>query len=348
MATVPTATALAVVAENVFRVTFASPPYYSGLLDAGDVSNPALFTFTPVPNTFGVDGNPTRPVSAAIVLPAANGDPNSVDVTVDRPMSPYPAQYSLKVNAAPVDPSSFPNLWLWTQGGYANYDIVSTPVAGTVAEWFDTSGNGRNLGPFGHGLVNPTIASAVFHPEVNGIDPVFFISDQALLTAVTPPPSTFASITIFVVCYLHNFAGYERLLEHAYTESFYLGTDTTGVIPKFIVNPTGVTPPFGNCQGGTFVVDQPTIITATFNGLTNVGTIQQDGVTVGTDAVTFTAPTSGTLLPIAVAKENPILGGSGQWDGAIAEIAIYTDCKAGGDLVTLNRYFGTKYAITVP
>jgi len=111
------------IAENVFQLTFNLPIYISGLLDPPDGSIASKYQISAT-NTVGLDGNPARSVSAASVAfaqPAsAGGDlPNGseygavVDVTTDRPMSPYPCQYEFSLSsifdatlAQALDPNS--------------------------------------------------------------------------------------------------------------------------------------------------------------------------------------------------------------------------------------------------
>lgn len=90
---------LVAVAENVLQVQFASPIYFSGLLDSPDGSNPAIWTISPVAGTTGYDGQPARLVSVASVA-LADATAQNVNLTTDRPMSPYPAQYVVTVNGA--------------------------------------------------------------------------------------------------------------------------------------------------------------------------------------------------------------------------------------------------------
>lgn len=84
------------VRENVIRVTFSEVPYYSGLFDPGDASRVEYFTVSPVEGTFGADGDPARLVYAARP-DLVSSDPLSIDVVLDRPMSPYPARYDVAV-----------------------------------------------------------------------------------------------------------------------------------------------------------------------------------------------------------------------------------------------------------
>jgi phage baseplate assembly protein W len=85
------------VRENAVRLTFSAPPLFNGILDAHDASNPARYNFVPVPGTIGSDGLPARPVFAVSAAEVGGGGAQ-IDVTLDRPMSPYPAVYIASVN----------------------------------------------------------------------------------------------------------------------------------------------------------------------------------------------------------------------------------------------------------
>lgn len=82
------------IAENVVRITFAVLPYFSGLLDQYDASLASCYSFTPLAST-GRDGNAARPVSALFAVVGAVE--NSIEVTLDRPMTPDPAQYQVAI-----------------------------------------------------------------------------------------------------------------------------------------------------------------------------------------------------------------------------------------------------------
>lgn len=89
-------------AENAVLVVFNEGIYYSRLLDTKDASNPAIWTITPVAGTTGYDGNPARPVyvvSTSSFAVDGSGNTTSVLLTLDRPMSPYPAQYTMLVSS---------------------------------------------------------------------------------------------------------------------------------------------------------------------------------------------------------------------------------------------------------
>lgn len=100
--------------ENVVRITFSETPVFDAILTANDASNPERFSITPVPGTFGMDELPTRPVNPIRVEVAAVefSFGSVLDVTVDRPFSPTPAQYIIAANGivstsgALLDPSA--------------------------------------------------------------------------------------------------------------------------------------------------------------------------------------------------------------------------------------------------
>jgi hypothetical protein len=92
------------IAENVIQLVFSNAVYFSGLLDTPDASNPALYTVTANTSTTGYDGNSARPVNAIVAALSTSADipPGTqygaaIDVTLDRPMSPYPATYTIAV-----------------------------------------------------------------------------------------------------------------------------------------------------------------------------------------------------------------------------------------------------------
>ena len=86
------------VSENVLRVTFNAPVYYSGILDPGDASDPDLWQVTPVDGTVGYDDVAARGVMVVTVTrPVLVNDAFGavLDLTLDRPMTPWPAQYDV-------------------------------------------------------------------------------------------------------------------------------------------------------------------------------------------------------------------------------------------------------------
>jgi hypothetical protein len=85
--------------DNVVRLQFNVAPLATGLFDAGDALETNAYQITPVPRTFGSDKLPTRSVFPVIVSLAdiALSFGTFLDVTVDRPFSPYPGQYRIAV-----------------------------------------------------------------------------------------------------------------------------------------------------------------------------------------------------------------------------------------------------------
>jgi len=104
------------VAENVVRLYFSVVPYVSGLLDPADGADPVHYEVLPVAGTVGADNNPARAVAAVAagttVDYAGVVRSDQIDVVVDRPMSPYPAQYVVSISGlatvggSPMAPAS--------------------------------------------------------------------------------------------------------------------------------------------------------------------------------------------------------------------------------------------------
>ena len=98
------------VRENLMWLQFSEPPYFSGLLDPGDASNPDYYTITVVSGSIGGDDQPVRLVSPGI--PEVSPDGQGICLWLDRLMSPYPGQYVVTVSnlvgtesGLPLDPS---------------------------------------------------------------------------------------------------------------------------------------------------------------------------------------------------------------------------------------------------
>jgi len=93
------------IAENVIQLVFNDAVYFTGLLDAADASLIGHYEVDAITTSIGYDGNPARSVAPAqIVVAVADAPPGiqagaALDVILDRPMSPYPAQYNITINA---------------------------------------------------------------------------------------------------------------------------------------------------------------------------------------------------------------------------------------------------------
>lgn len=100
------------VRDNVIRISFSQTPRYTGVLDPRDASNPKRYQVVNDPTTYGYDGLPCRPVrvilASVVNLPSSVG--RVIDITLDRPMSPYPSEYTVSTNnlfdtaGIPLDP----------------------------------------------------------------------------------------------------------------------------------------------------------------------------------------------------------------------------------------------------
>jgi hypothetical protein len=121
------------IAENRVRLTFSGVPYYSRLFDLYDGSDARRFVITEVAGTSGMDGNAVRLVTPAFVEKVI-GDPVSLDVILDRPMTPYPAQYIVTVTG--VATGTPPALMLinassTTKQFFSTYKLLNRPVIET-------------------------------------------------------------------------------------------------------------------------------------------------------------------------------------------------------------------------
>jgi len=94
------------VSENLIRVEFTVPIYFTGLLVPSDAALPSNWAVEPQTQTTGQNGEPCRPVTVVAVarppladVPALD-NPRYVDLTIDRPMTPFPAVYALRIVGA--------------------------------------------------------------------------------------------------------------------------------------------------------------------------------------------------------------------------------------------------------
>jgi hypothetical protein len=93
------------VRENVVRIEFNAAPQFTKLLTPNDASNPERFSITVVAGSSGLDGEPARTVRPVLVTrPAiANSLGSILDVTTDRPFSPWNSQYIVACNQLMTD-----------------------------------------------------------------------------------------------------------------------------------------------------------------------------------------------------------------------------------------------------
>lgn len=83
--------------ENVIRLEFTKPVNLTGLLEDTDASRLDKWLVTPDTTTTGMNDEAARAVAVALVTLAADvadeDEGRFVDLTLDRPMTPYPAVY---------------------------------------------------------------------------------------------------------------------------------------------------------------------------------------------------------------------------------------------------------------
>lgn len=86
--------------ENVVRLFFNVAPQFTRLLTPNDAANPKRFQFTPLATPVGLDGEVARPVLPVLVSRAkvAQSFGTELDVTLDRPLSPWPTRYIVACN----------------------------------------------------------------------------------------------------------------------------------------------------------------------------------------------------------------------------------------------------------
>ncbi len=87
------------VRENVIRLEFNELVFLNGLGDQWDAGDPAKWSVSEDTSSVGADGLPARAVRVAGVELAKDVDPGEfgrfVDLVLDRPLSPWPALYSV-------------------------------------------------------------------------------------------------------------------------------------------------------------------------------------------------------------------------------------------------------------
>lgn len=89
--------------ENVVRVEFDVAVNLTGLLEVQDASRLEKWSVVADPSTVGISGDPARDVMVVLVTLATTDDGVAeedfgrfVDLTLDRPMTPFPAAYDLE------------------------------------------------------------------------------------------------------------------------------------------------------------------------------------------------------------------------------------------------------------
>lgn len=88
--------------ENMVRLWFDVPVYVTNVLDPGDATDPARYSFEADADSVGSDGLAPREVRPALI--EASSDV-TLDVWTDRRLSPFPSTYLVSVNGLLESPT---------------------------------------------------------------------------------------------------------------------------------------------------------------------------------------------------------------------------------------------------
>ncbi len=161
--------------ENAIQVEFSQRIYFSGVLDENDASDIAHYTLTPVAGGVGMDGSPVRPVNVvtATMADVTGGEGRFLELTLDRPMSPWPCEYTLGINGIYTEDQS---------SAMPDRTIVVTSVFKQLVV------PSRAVGVIARDIANPQTLSNAYHSHVpNPLDPL------NLGTVVTDDTGDYAS-----------------------------------------------------------------------------------------------------------------------------------------------------------
>jgi hypothetical protein len=195
------------VRENVVRLTFDQPVYYSRWHDPPDAAFVQRYAIAADPAAIGIDGNPTRPVNVAAVQ-AVPGDGTQIDVWLDRPMSPTGSSYTITVvdlksadlstNLDPTQASfTFTGVQLGTPALsmdmlIGNRDIANPQYGGTATNAGHPYGSGsQSLPQIGHFVVDDT--------GDYGIDQGLTSYKKRVFRRLTTPKGTFRALPSYGV-----------------------------------------------------------------------------------------------------------------------------------------------------
>jgi hypothetical protein len=248
----------------------------------------------------------------------------------------WSASFRIRVSLSPENqfvPTDLSGCVLWLRA-----DLGITPVGGPVSGWADQSGHNNNALP-GSGATPGYSTNGM-----NGLPAV--VGDGSSSWLQTTAFTLGANATLFAAAQPTispeaPSAGYARLLEHQYNETYLLGTDSTGLQYKLIVNDG--TPPFGTAQGGTVTANANTLVTGLYSSTSGTGSVYVNGLLVGSG--TFTAPTATSLqMAIMQAYNN---SGAHYWTGFFAEAIVYNRALSAIELARVHRYLGGRYGVAM-
>lgn len=147
------------VRENVVRLVFSQPVYYSKIFDRYDASNAVHYAMTPVNGSLDGNEEPTRAVRVVdVALPDTTSNPPVlqgeigffIDIMLDRPMSSYPASYMVGItDLQNADGSSqLPIAVAQVDAAYRELQPASFEIAAPIRDFANpqTSGALANAG----------------------------------------------------------------------------------------------------------------------------------------------------------------------------------------------------------
>ena len=275
-----------------------------------------------------------NPVSLRLALEAMQVPEREILQCAPPPPPPLGLARSIWSSGYPT-PNSYPNSWQWLRPTIVNTsggDVTKIPNQGGAGSLADAVVIASGVTVTG-GTINGRTALSIPAGQ-----------DQGCATVGGGIPyTTFFNCTLFAVVQPSALGSFWGVYDDDSNNSFALATNATGAAWKFAMNVSS--PPYGLCEGGVPAIGTAQLLTAIFVGSTHTATLQVNGVTVSTDT-SMPAPTLVSSAPVALGGR-PSVSVDGL-PGLYWESAIFTDAKAGSDLLNLNRYFGSACGIPVP
>jgi hypothetical protein len=224
-------------------------------------------------------------------------------------------------------PSSYPNGWLWVNGGVVTGSPTVTYQNNQITGFPPTTSGVQQA--------NSGVASTQTGGSINGVAAITYASSACMVSTNINP--VWAQFSWFIVVkpsgtltntWLLNSDSFVEPAIFVNSSTKWAVECNTSVSATTIVGPTAT--------AGTGV-----IVSATLNGA-GLGTLYINGTSVG--SATLATPSSAGASPVYLLNYQ---AGS-VMAGVVGDVYLTTDCKTGNDLLNIHRYFGTKYGISVP
>lgn len=221
-------------------------------------------------------------------------------------------------------------LWLRSDLGIT----LDARAGNAVTGWADQSGNARDATQTATGSEPPYVQGAV-----NGLPALKGDGSSKFMT--TPSFSIGASTSIFTVVQplTTTQSGYARIVEQDNNTTYYLGVTLGGTAYKLIV--ADGTSPYGAAETGTVQL-APSIVSATYDVSSGVGTIYENGASAVPYAFGTTPSGSQPLYLLRYQAASAEF-----WNGYLAEVIVYSRALTPNELLRVHRYLGGRYGIAV-